>query len=231
MKPKLLAAVAAGQAREAELVALCVDEPVPADGAWRAKDHVAHLATGRVRYAQELDVLRSGGLPAEVDQRAQNDKTYAANRDCPAVDIIALARLSWERVKESIESCTEDDLRRPHPKVARAELWNVVAGNMIGHLADHLGYWYTTAGDEAAAEQAHRWDYEVEARAAPDGRAPWYVSYNLACFYGLKGRADDAVPLLSESFERDPSLVAHARKDSDLDPIRDDPRVKELLAT
>ena len=57
------------------------------------------------------------------------------------------------------------------------------------------------------------------------------ADYNLACFYGRLGDATKAQPLLRASFAARPELIPHARRDPDLDRIRDDPKVKELLAT
>ncbi|HYZ76706.1 MAG TPA: tetratricopeptide repeat protein [Gaiellaceae bacterium] len=51
------------------------------------------------------------------------------------------------------------------------------------------------------------------------------LSYDLACFESLAGRREDALAHLKVALEADPSLVDHARTDTDLDPIRDDPSV------
>ena len=54
--------------------------------------------------------------------------------------------------------------------------------------------------------------------------------YNAGCFFSLAGRTDQAFDALQRSFEAglvDPEWMRH---DSDLDPIRDDPRFEELLA-
>ena len=51
------------------------------------------------------------------------------------------------------------------------------------------------------------------------------VLYDLACFESLAGRREAALEHLRVALEADPSLVGHARTDSDLDPIRDDPSV------
>ena len=49
------------------------------------------------------------------------------------------------------------------------------------------------------------------------------VLYDVACFESLAGRRGVALEHLRRSFERDPSLLEHAKDDPDLDPIRDDP--------
>jgi tetratricopeptide (TPR) repeat protein len=46
--------------------------------------------------------------------------------------------------------------------------------------------------------------------------------YNLACVYARLGRADEAIPLLREALAANPELAAWARKDADLDRIREE---------
>jgi tetratricopeptide (TPR) repeat protein len=55
------------------------------------------------------------------------------------------------------------------------------------------------------------------------------IIYNIACSEALLGRADDAIEHLREAIALDPSAAELAREDSDLDPIRDDPRFAELI--
>ena len=49
------------------------------------------------------------------------------------------------------------------------------------------------------------------------------MHYNLACFASLAGETDDALEHLRVAVAR-PSLAELAKTDSDLDPLRDDPR-------
>jgi tetratricopeptide (TPR) repeat protein len=50
------------------------------------------------------------------------------------------------------------------------------------------------------------------------------VLYNLACLESLAGRTDAALTHLAEAVERDPRTREWAQNDSDLDPVRSDPR-------
>lgn len=60
---------------------------------------------------------------------------------------------------------------------------------------------------------------------------PEYVSplFNLACCESLAGRPDDAIEHLRRAIEAWEPFRQLAVKDSDFDPIRDDPRFKELV--
>ena len=57
------------------------------------------------------------------------------------------------------------------------------------------------------------------------------LPYNLACAESLAGRTDDAIGHLRRALEADDSLRELARTDSDLDPVRDDPRFAELVGS
>ncbi|HEY3962074.1 MAG TPA: hypothetical protein VGL84_06065 [Gaiellaceae bacterium] len=60
----------------------------------------------------------------------------------------------------------------------------------------------------------------------------WAGPYNAACFEALAGDADAAFGYLARAKEMAPDveLRQYLEGDSDLDPIRDDPRFQELLA-
>jgi hypothetical protein len=176
-----------------------------------------------------VEAVRTGGeLPPSVEDDAQNAIIYEAYRDRPAAEILTEARESWERIAAVIEACSDEDLMRPHPYAKDRTLTDSGPAN-AGHLGNHLMFWYLESGDEAAAEAAVRWAYELEIGAAIDAKARAYASYNLACFYGRLGQAGPALPLLRESFDGAPDLVAWAHKDTDLDPIRGDREVASLL--
>jgi hypothetical protein len=53
--------------------------------------------------------------------------------------------------------------------------------------------------------------------------------YNLACCESLAGRTDDALEHLGQAIELMDGMRAYAKGDSDLDPIRDEPKFKELV--
>jgi quercetin dioxygenase-like cupin family protein len=64
--------------------------------------------------------------------------------------------------------------------------------------------------------------------AQPDS---WGVVYNAACWESLAGDADAAFALLGRALALEEVEVRqYAEGDSDLDPLRDDPRWRELLA-
>jgi hypothetical protein len=55
--------------------------------------------------------------------------------------------------------------------------------------------------------------------------------YNLACCESLDGRTTDAIEHLRLAIERSERDRDLAKKDSDFDPIRDEPAFKELVGS
>jgi len=224
VRDELLRAVDEGRGREAELEKLVIDEPADPDGRWTVKDHLAHVSWWRSRNVHTLDALRTGGQlpPPTVDQgEKQNAIIYAQVKDRPAAEVIREARESWAALRRAIADSTEEDLKKPHPREPGSEAWELVPG-MIGHSGTHLWSCLLDAGDEERALEIARWGSDVEARffTTPEKLAD--SRYNLACVYARLGRADEAIPLLRESLAANPALAAWARKDADLDPIREE---------
>ncbi len=229
LKQRLLQTLAASAEREVELHRL-TGEPLPADPTvWGAKDHVAHLAHWRRYAAQVLTAVRSGTpVPEAVDIDKLNAEVHAANRGRSADDITEDALASYAELARAIDDCSDDDLMKA--REGRESLaWEVVPPNGHLHLGEHLGFWHQAHGDEAAAEQAQKWMLEIHEAAFTDPRSRAFGEYNLACYYARQGRSDDALPHIKRSFELHPALREWARKDTDLDRIRDEPELRSLL--
>jgi len=102
-------------------------------------------------------------------------------------------------------------------------------GNTVGQPY-HLGGWEVwapfhpqyEAGEYDAVIDSARETLEASGYAAP--------LYNLACCESLAGRTDDAIGHLRVAIEKRPSLRDLAKEDTDLDPLRDEPAFKELVA-
>jgi len=214
------------------LVALCVDEPADPDGRWHAKDQLAHLAWWRALSAKVVEAAHTGGeppyRPATDTDDVQNAAIYAETKDLPAADIKRSAEDSWSALAAALEASDDADLEKPHPHHPEAKVWEVVPG-LGGHLGAHLMSWFLDHGDPERAEAAAMWEYEFECSLLPEGEKRADANYNLACFYARVGRVDEAVPLLRESLQSQPTLVEWARKDPDLAGIRDHPQVRGLL--
>ena len=91
--------------------------------------------------------------------------------------------------------------------------------------------------DTFAIADAHRREgradqgREIMRRAREERPDSWAMVYNSACWEALAGNPDDAFAHLRKALEMNPEEVRrYIAEDSDLDPLRDDPRFQELLA-
>lgn len=224
MKEKLLRAIDDGRTRESELEALAVDEPADLEGRWHAKDHLAHLSWWRWRGAKTLDAVRTGGeLPPQLDDddAVNNAVIYSEVKERPAGQIKADAHASWAALRKFVEESSDEDLSRANPRFPRSQLWEVVPG-AVSHAATHVWSWYLDIGDEERGLAGARWARDFEGRFFSQPEQLADAGYNLACAYARLGRAEEALALLRESFAAKPELAKLARRDRDLDRIREE---------
>lgn len=106
-----------------------------------------------------------------------------------------------------------------------------VVGGTVGEAFNAGGWdsfsvadWYRQEGriDEARA---------LMAQLIAEKPGYWPTSYNAGCFESLAGNADAAFEHLRRAKELDTEgdSAQYFREDTDLDPLRDDPRFRELL--
>ena len=228
MKPLLLQTLAAAEGRESPFVTLCDDAPAADPERWTAKDHLSHLSAWREHAARLLMAASEGRAEAEPDDiDAQNARIFAATSGRQAADVIGAAQGSYRTLAAAINACSEAQLNGPR-QGRPGEVWRVVPGNGHPHVAQHLVQWYREYGDGAAAEAASRWMRELD-DLFTDTRSRAVAAYNQACFYATMGDAVRALPLLRTSLQIDPGLREWIAQDSDLDPIRGDAAVDQLL--
>jgi len=132
----LLEAEAAARDMEAELYQLATDEPVPEDGHYRVKDHLAHMTAWRLR---AVDVLRrTGGERPNID--TWNAAVYERTKDQPVDQVVREARDSWSALIGTVEAMTEEQLHEIHPYNPELEVWVVVHANGDRHFEEHAEY-------------------------------------------------------------------------------------------
>jgi hypothetical protein len=167
-------------------------------------------------------------VPVAADDADQNAVIYAETKDRSADEIKRDAASTWPALREALEALSDEDLEKPHPSHAGSLLWETVPG-LAGHLGAHLMSWFMDHGDVSLAEAIAKWGYDLECGLLPPAKQG-DAKYNLACFYARAGRVDEALPLLRDSFALNAEFAGWARQDPDLEGIRGDPRVAELLA-
>ena len=234
MKQKLRDLIKAGRDKEESELVPHVDDATPDEpGRWTAKDQLAHQMAWRQHAAAEMDAVRTGGAGPVVsdDDLVANAEIYKRTHHQPAASIRDAAKSSWDQLAAAVEACSDEDLAKPRIRRSPTPeaLWQLVPNDAYFHLAEHLVWWHRDRGDEAAAEDAAKWGYEMASSTYPDYRSQGTVTYNLGCFYAVRGRAAEAVPLLRKGIELRPDLREWAKQDTDLDPIRSTPELASLL--
>jgi len=112
---------------------------------------------------------------------------------------------------------------------ADAETMVLAAGGKEGEAfvpggweAVHVAFAQLEAGDAAAGRAT------MEATIT-DNEHAWGGNYNVACYLALAGETDEAIEYLRKAVELNREQVMKwLPHDTDLDPIRDDPRFQEL---
>jgi tetratricopeptide (TPR) repeat protein len=106
----------------------------------------------------------------------------------------------------------------------------VAVGGTVGKAYEPVGWelWYPLRKQYEAGDYAEVLPQLRQAVA----EAPQYglLVYNLACLESLTGREAEAIGHLRKAIELSERFRTFARQDPDLDAIRGDPAVKELLA-
>jgi quercetin dioxygenase-like cupin family protein len=110
-------------------------------------------------------------------------------------------------------------------------------GTTLLAIGAQPGQAYEPSGWELWAEvgplyQAGQYEEAADRASALVDAHPEYpmLAYNLACVESLAGRKDDAIEHLRQAAGKSERMRQFAASDSDLDPLRDDPRFKELMA-
>lgn len=88
-------------------------------------------------------------------------------------------------------------------------------------------------GDDEESEKLLRQLLDLERRVlGPNQPETGETIYNLACLAAKHGRGDDAISLLREAVEIGllPNVASAMEEDSDLKPLRGDPRFAALVA-
>jgi len=106
----------------------------------------------------------------------------------------------------------------------------LAVGGRVGEPFDG-GNWDTFAvADELRRGGRVEEGRQVLRKAREERPNSWAMAYNSGCWEALAGNPDEALEHLRRARKLDANAVApYLAEDSDLDPLRDDPRFKELL--
>lgn len=111
-----------------------------------------------------------------------------------------------------------DDAPNPFVELRRLySLWKPNALILEGYAACEAGNF----------EKAFALGREALAVDATSGQS----QYHLACYYSRAGRREEALALIAEAIARDGTLAIQAASDSDLAPLKEDPRFLKLIGS
>lgn len=206
-------------------------------------DEIDELDDGRQPYrpVRHHFGITSFGMTAwtgrEVGVRILNEHDEADSDDqAEELYLVQSGRAAFELDGERVDAPSGTFVFVP-PRVTRTAFAEE-PGTTIVAIGGVRGKAYTPVGWELWAPirpQYEAGEHEaVVERLRPIVDAnPQYplLAYNLACVESLTGRTDDAIVHLRQAIELDDRFRDFAKGDSDLDAIRDDPAVRELIGS
>ena len=95
------------------------------------------------------------------------------------------------------------------------------------HTYEHLAQWYLIVGPGGRDARARDFRREVLESDLPPVAAA-RVLYDLAIFYTIIGRTDEALANLTEAVRLHPAIIAWAKEDSAFEALRDEPEYQAL---
>ena len=199
---------------------------------WAPKDHLAHATFWTERLVKQLQAAAGGEPPGSIeDYQKTNDEVYETNKDRSWEDILAWAEEISRQFHTAFDAVSEEMLQNiPGSEgTGGRPLWRNVALTGAYHPMHHIADIYLERGDFQSAQAVQ--ERVAEGLAALDESDAWKGprQYNLACFYALHDKPQQALALLKIAFKRAPNLVEWSKQDSDLASLRELPEFQALV--
>ncbi len=200
---------------------------------WSAKDVMAHIAEWRERFAQRLAAYRRGEpLPELADTDEMNAQHYGANQAKSWDQVKAENDQAFNDLVAQVSAMSDAELLDKKPYVwseGRPFLSSLIT-NSYNHISEHLMSYYVARGENERASNVMESFAKQLLAADPPQDVKAIALYNLACFYALNGRADEAIARLREALPMRPDLKEWSREDPDLASLHDLPAYQALSA-
>ncbi|MBI3724118.1 tetratricopeptide repeat protein [bacterium] len=191
----------------------------------------AERLANRIRYRLSPALVRKLGHEMEgyaalpLDKR--RSRAFELERLGGADAVPALRALLTEEPSDEVRAACAIGLYKQGDWVG-AE-WLQVHGQRVSLISSRekaalildQGNKYLTARKYAQAEAQYKQVLAIEPQNS-------VALYNLACTYSLSGRTDEAIDYLKQAIAAGFDDDTHMEQDQDLDPIRDDPRYKQV---
>ncbi len=200
---------------------------------WAPKDHLAHATFWTERLVTQLQAAIGGEPPGSIeDYQKTNDEVFEANKNRNWEDILAWATEVSRQFHTAFDAVSEEMLQNiPGSEgTGGRPLWRNVALTGVYHPMHHIADIYLERGDFQGAQTVQ--ERVAEGLAALNESDAWQGprQYNLACFYALHDKPQQALALFKIAFKRAPNLIEWSKQDSDLASLRELPEFQAMVA-
>jgi hypothetical protein len=201
---------------------------------WSTRDVWAHIVEWTVITGRKIG-------PPEI-----NDPAPLYEGELQEINEVIFQRLkdrSWSEienqrqegnrlVRDNIMTLSEEQINNPEafPWLEKRPVWRHVGHNVYYHPLHHMAELYVEKNDYLLAERLMTEATQgiLSLTDEPDTLAS--LPYNLACFFAINGRSDQAIEQLEQVLPSRPDLMEWSKEDTDLDSIRQDSRYLTLIS-
>jgi hypothetical protein len=226
-----------GFAADAEASLLAAAGPGAAIGdgplRWTAVAAVAHITEFKRQQVQRLQaVLDAATPPAFGDIDHASAPVYERYARQPADVVAAASRRTAGQLTGALSAVCDEDLTDPlrNPWLAGRQLWLQIIVRGFWHPAGHIGEYYLSHQQPAAALALHSRAVATARELAAPAAARGMASYGLACAQARAGQPDGAFASIRQAISLNPDLRASAARDPDLAGLRDGGQLAAVLA-
>jgi hypothetical protein len=191
---------------------------------WAAVPLVAHNNQFKSQQAERIGCLLDRRVPPayqEIDHTSEEVyRSYLAQP--PEVVLAGCRRVSAE-LSDGTWALSDDDLLDParHSWLNGRLLWLQIVVRGFWHPTGHLGDYYLAHGQAGRAVAMQAQGLAMARYLGAPAAAAGMAGYNLACAQARAGQPDQAARTLAEAIEANPDLRANARRDPDLEVLRE----------
>lgn len=197
---------------------------------WSAKDVFSHLVFWGNHFNAQLSKAKEGGKgPTAGDYFDKvNDGVLYQHMEQLFDEALKEYNDSYETSKNLLNGYSTDKLNDNaiYEYLDGRSIVDRALGTFGWHIAYHLSDYYLKENQTEKAVKLQE-NYTEKLKLFPSWEAN--AIYNLACFYTQIGENKKAIANLKPAFLARPDLIEWSKKDSDLDPLREEPDFKKLI--